>query len=81
MLCQDPCSFVLVSGCCGTLTQRRDLALPQELVLLRVVRAAVDKLRAARASGDLHALVSVIRPCLVKNFGGIMNFEMYTQVR
>lgn len=45
----------------------------------RVVRAAVDKLRAARLSGDLRGLVNVIRPCLVKNFGGIMNFEMYTQ--
>jgi len=46
---------------------------------VRVVRAAVTKLRDAQGGGDVLALVDVIRPCLVKNFGGVMNYEMYTQ--
>lgn len=43
-----------------------------------ILSAATRKLRRAREVGDVHQLVEVLRPCLVKNFAGVMNVEMYS---
>eukprot|EP00906_Rhabdomonas_costata_P013852 RCo019859 len=44
-----------------------------------MVQVATERLRAARLEGDVNKLISVLSPCMVKNFGGIMNLELYTE--
>lgn len=44
-----------------------------------VIRVAAERLRLARQRSDAVALVDAIRPCLIKNFAGIMNYTLYTR--
>ncbi len=44
-----------------------------------VVRAALDRLRVARAAGDARGLLDVLRTCVRKSFGGIDNEQLYSR--
>lgn len=44
-----------------------------------VLRTATMKARAAREKGDALALMEILRPSLSRNFGGHLNWEMYSK--
>ena len=47
----------------------------------RLVRTATQRLRQARTRGHWARVMETLTPCMVKNFGGTMNTDLYAQVR
>jgi len=45
----------------------------------KIVRTASERLRKARASNDVYRVMETLTPCMVKNFGGSMNLQLYSQ--